>query len=225
MLGNSAEPRPHLVPEPYSPFEWPIGGKITSLSPAPPQLMVDIVRVLQNRQSRRLLGSLSITQLGHLLWLSCRTHSLRSSDYGFDQQFRPHPSAGAMHPIHLVCQRSSGMFWERYDPLEHSLVALPGSEGLAQGARARAANILPSSEAVMLALVAEPGKTGAKYEDGQSLVWRDAGVVLGYLSLLAEVLKLGFCPLGMTGDAYVAPISTCGKLQGAGLALIGTSAL
>jgi hypothetical protein len=129
-----------------------------------------------------------------------------------------------MHPIHLVCQRSTGKPWERYDPLQHSLVAVPGSEGYAQEARAKAAHILPSDDAVLLALVAEAGKTGAKYEDGLSLVWRDAGVVLGYLSLVAEVLKLGFCPLGMTGDAYIAPISAQGQLQGAGLALIGTSA-
>jgi len=223
MQGNFAEPRPRSVPETYSLFEWPAGGRVTRLNPAPPQLIVDIVQVLQNRQSRRLLGSLSLTQLGYLLWLSCRTHSLRSSDYGFDQEFRPHPSAGAMHPIHLVCQRSAGMPWERYDPLAHSLVALPQSERYAQEARVRAANILPTDEAVLLALVAESGKTGAKYEDGQSLVWRDAGVVLGYLSLIAETLKLGFCPLGMTGDAYVAPMSAQGQLQGAGLALIGVS--
>lgn len=223
MPESFPEPRPRLTPNKYSPFPWPAGGEVTRLSPAPAQLMVDVVQVLQNRQSRRLLRNLPLTQLGHLLWLSCRTHSLRTSDYGFDQQFRPHPSAGAMHPIHLICQRSTGMPWEHYDPLEHSLVIVPGSEGYAQEARAKAAHILPSDGAVLLGLVAEAGKTGAKYENEQSLVWRDAGVVLGYLSLIAEALKLGFCPLGMTGDAYIAPISAQDRLQGAGLALIGTS--
>lgn len=222
MQDDFAEPRPRQVVMPYITFEWPSNGQRTPLHPPAPQLQVDIVQVLQNRQSRRHLGGLSLDELGHLLWLCCRTHTLCSSGYGFDQHFRPHPSAGAMHPIHLVCQRTAGMPWERYDPLEHSLVVVPETETIAQLAREKAASIIPSEKAVLLGLVAEPGKTGAKYEAAQSLVWRDAGVVLGYLSLISEVLNLGFCPLGMTGNAYLSPIALSGQLQGAGLAFVGT---
>ena len=150
---------------------------------------------------------------------------MRSSDYGFEQHFRPHPSAGAMHPIHVVCQRQEGMPWERYDTLRHILAEIPGSESNAQLAREKSAHILPTAEAVLVGLVAEPGKTEAKYESAQSLIWRDAGVVLGYLSVIAEALKLGFCPLGMTGDVYLAPISATGQLRGVGLALVGTCSL
>ncbi len=214
------EPKPRATPGYYEPFKWPRGA-VTRLEPAAARPNIDIAQVLQERQSRRLLDALPVSELGALLWLTCRTHSLRSSEFGFDQEFRPYPSAGAMHPIHVVCQRSAGMHWERYEPLEHALVGVPGTEALAQAAREKAANILPTSEAVLVGLVAEPGKTAAKYEGAESLVWRDAGVLLGYLSLVTETLGLGFCPLGMTGNLYLAPISPAGQLHGVGLAVVG----
>lgn len=202
------------------PFEW-TRGEITLLQPAAAQLNVDIVRVLQERQSRRNFSPISIAQLGELLYLTCRTHTSRSSDYGFEQHFRPYPSAGAMHPIHLVCQRMPGMPWERYEPLEHALVVVPGSEALAQNARQQARRFFVTDNAVLVGLVAEVGKTAAKYESAQSLLWRDAGVVLGYLSLVGEALGLSFCPLGATGELHLAPMCSDGRLQGAGLAALG----
>lgn len=223
MRESSCEPRPRATPGYYEPFKWP-RGEVTRLEPAAAQFNVDIVQVLQERQSRRSLDALPLPELGALLWLTCRTHSLRLSEFGFDQEFRPYPSAGAMHPIHVVCQRSAEMPWERYEPLEHALVGVPGTEALAQSAREKAGNILPISEAVLVGLVAEPGKTAAKYECVESLVWRDAGVLLGYLSIVAETLGLGFCPLGMTGNSFLAPVSTAGQLHGVGLAVIGTQA-
>jgi SagB-type dehydrogenase family enzyme len=221
MQESFCEPKPRAKPGHYEPFKWP-RGEITQLEPAAAQINVDIVQVLQERQSRRLLDALPPSELGALLWLTCRTHSHRTSKFGFDQEFRPYPSAGAMHPIHVVCQRFPGMPWERYEPTLHALVGVPGTEALAQSAREKAASILPTNEAVLVGLVAEPGKTAAKYECAESLVWRDAGVLLGYLSLVTETLGLGFCPLGMTGDLYLAPISTAGQLHGVGLAVVGT---
>jgi hypothetical protein len=102
------------------------------------------------------------------------------------------------------------------------LVSVPGTEALAQGARDYTGRAVPADGAVLIGLVAEAGKTAAKYEAEQSLVWRDAGVVLGYLSLVAEILQLSFCPLGMTGDEFVKPMSASGQLRGAGLVLLGS---
>jgi hypothetical protein len=74
----------------------------------------------------------------------------------------------------------------------------------------------------LVSLVAEPGKTAAKYANHESLVWRDAGVVLGYMSLMAEALKLSFCPLGITGRPYVTDcLPNASTLQAVGLAVLG----
>lgn len=184
---------------------------------------MDLVQVLRDRQTRRDFSRALVPQaLDQLLWLTCRTHSTTPSALGFDLQFRPHPSAGAIQPIHIVLQLGPGGAWERYEPFQHALVELPGTERLADAARADASKAVPAREAVLLALVAEPGRTGAKYENAESLVWRDAGVVLGYLSLVSEALGLSFCPLGMTGDAYVASLCEKGQLSGVGLAFLGS---
>lgn len=221
MRANFNEPYPRLPPGMYSEYKWPQGEE-TRLESGPPTLVLDMVQILRTRQTRRIFNSLSLSDLGKLLWLTCRTHSSRSSVFGFDQHFRPHPSAGAMHPIHIICQRNPSMPWERYHPVEHKLISVTGTEALAQDARDFSARIVPSEGAVLIGLVAEAGKTAAKYNVEHSLVWRDAGVVLGYLSLIAETLQLSFCPLGITGNAFVMPISNKGQLQGAGLALIGS---
>lgn len=184
---------------------------------------MDLSEVLQDRQTRRHFGrALTMSELGKLLWFTCRTHSRVASAFGFDQQFRAHPSAGAVHPIHVLLQLSPASPWGRYDTLEHALVEIPGTLGMADQARNSASQLVHGGDAALLLLVGEPGKTAAKYESPESLVWRDAGIVLGYLSLVSEMLGLSFCPLGLTGDAYVAPISEPGLLRGGGLAWLGS---
>jgi hypothetical protein len=126
-----------------------------------------------------------------------------------------------MHPIHVLCQMAAGTPWSRYDAVAHSLVEVPGSTALAERARLVAGELLAVREGVLIALVAESGKTAAKYENPGSLVWRDAGVVLGYLSLLAQALGLAFCPLGLTGHDFAEPIAPQGVLDGVGLAVVG----
>lgn len=201
-------------------FDWP-SGKTMEIEAKLDVLEIDLRAVLNHRQSTRNFLPLTLPQLGSLLWLTARTHSRRTSPYGFHQEYRPYPSAGALHPIHLLFQREVGQPWTRYDSTSHLLVQVPGTEKLADDARIAANQVLRVQEGTVLALAAEPGKTSAKYEHPESLVWRDAGVVLGYLSVTCEALGLAFCPLGLTGNNYIAPIAASGKLQGVGLAILG----
>ena len=70
--------------------------------------------------------------------------------------------------------------------------------------------------------MAEPGKTAAKYEHHETLVWRDAGVVLGYMSLVAEALGLSFCPLGLTGRPQLTEfLPESQAMHGVGLSVLG----
>ena len=70
-------------------------------------------------------------------------------------------------------------------------------------------------------LLAEPGKTSAKYQHGESLIWRDAGILLAVMALIAEALDYSFCPLGITGEPWADQLATSGVLMGVGLALVG----
>jgi len=110
----------------------------------------------------------------------------------------------------------------RYDPVGHALIELSGSKDSAAAGRVEAGRLIELQQGVLLGLVAEPGKTAAKYENHETLVWRDAGVVLGYMSLVAEALGLTFCPLGITGWPYLTDyLPDASPLQAVGLAVLG----
>ncbi|MCW5660092.1 MAG: nitroreductase family protein [Burkholderiaceae bacterium] len=187
-------------------------------------MALDLVALLEQRQTRRQFEKpLDDTTLGEILWLACRNRSARPSVFGPDQESRVHPSAGAMHPIHILLARETGP-WLRYDPLEHALIELPHSGASAAAGRRAASSLVELEHGTLIGLVAEPGKTAAKYEHPESLVWRDAGVVLGYLSLMAEALGLAFCPLGTTGQPYLTEyLPGSSALQAVGLAVVSAA--
>lgn len=216
-------PRPRTKPLQYMPVQWP-RGSILPLKARDESLLLDLVQLLERRRTRRNFSkTLALETLGELLWLGCRSRSSRSGPLGFSLESRPSPSAGSIHPIHVLISRQAGEPWFRYDAAEHILVEVSGSETHASAARMAANEVVPVGHALLLGFVAEPGKTAAQYEAPESLVWRDAGVLLGYLSLLAEAMELSLCPLGITGDPYLAALDSQGQLHGAGMALIGPS--
>lgn len=216
------DPVPHDKPVPYAPVAWP-QGVFTVLKPRSEPLAVDMVSLLERRQTRReFSGTVSEAVLGEFLWLACRSRSSRLSPYGVDQESRSHPSAGAMHPIHVLVGMAAEMPWQRYDAQRHAFTELPGSETNASAVRKSADQLVRIDKGVVLALVAEPGKTASKYREAASLVWRDGGVVLGYMSVIAEALGLSFCPLGITGNPFLSEIPQVGVgLHGAGIAILG----
>lgn len=217
-LGN---PTPRPSPLPYIPFEWPT-GTTTQLSPPGVLELPNLVEVFNSRRSKRSFGLVDEKQLSNLLWLCCRIQGNIRADLGFPLSLRPCPSAGSIHPIHVVISLPEKPGWMRYDPLEHALVTLPDSYATSATARLNADSIVPSEAGVVLMFAAEPGKTFSKYADANSLVWRDAGVLLGYFSLAAHALRLSFCPLGVTGEPWAGQLDKQGRLVGVGLAIVGS---
>lgn len=217
------DPMPRAYAAKYQPFVWPSGLK-RPLRPRDQALRLDFCALLEQRQTRRAFTKqLESATLGEFLWLACRNRSSRPSLFGPNQESRVYPSAGAMHPIHVLLAPCTGL-WMRYDPVEHALVDVPGSTDSAEASRDAAGRLVDLGQGTLIGLVAEPGKTAAKYENHETLVWRDAGVVLGYMSIIAEALGLTFCPLGITGQPYLTDyLSDAAPLQAAGLAALGVA--
>lgn len=215
------DPIPRSQPVMYRPFVWPEGTAL-QLAPRNHALELDLVELLVLRQTRRdFKKPIEDARLGEFLWLACRNRSSRPSPFGSDQESRVYPSAGAMHPIHVLIARDGGC-WMRYDPVTHMLVELPGSTDSVAAAREVAGHLIEVGRGLLVGFVAEPGKTAAKYENHETLVWRDAGVVLGYMSVVAEALGLAFCPLGITGRPYLTDyLPDTVSLHGVGLAVVG----
>ena len=82
--------------------------------------------------------------------------------------------------------------------------------------------VLDIQSGIVIRLIAEPGKTCAKYEHADSLIWRDAGVLIGHMALVAEALDCSFCPLGITGHEWCASLKLEDRLAGVGLAILGS---
>lgn len=215
-----SSPTVRAEPGRYQPFTWP-DGAFHALPEVEDVGDEGIFKLLDQRRTRRTFSTLNEDQLGQLLWRCARTQSIAESDYGFDLELRPTPSAGAMHPIHILVHLAGGSNWSRYDSRRHGLVELLGSAEAFAGLEGQCHEVMPAVQATRLLLVAEPGKTCAKYQNGESLIWRDAGALLAVMAVIAEALGCTFCPLGITGDPWAGRLAPAGVLFGVGIALVG----
>lgn len=215
-LGN---PVPRAAHQPYTPVEWAEHERLT-LPAVGPLGTRDIHQLFGERRTQRSFKPMTLGELSSLLWLTARVQQTGAGDLGFPLTHRPCPSGGSIHPIHLVfhLEETSGL--ARYDPWRHELVVVPHSEEMASSMRSAATNLVAGGGTVV-ALVAEPGKTFAKYAQAASVVWRDAGVLLGYLALAAKALGMTFCPLGITGEPWTSQLDRQGRLVGVGMGIIG----
>lgn len=216
-LGN---PRPRAELERYSPIEWP-GQSIEKL-PVPLRLpAVGLAEVVCSRRTYREFSELPIDGLAALCWLSLRGYFSEESALGFPVSYRVAPSAGAIHPIHVIVGDKKVNSLRRYDPFAHSLIGVDVSDDVQEGLWRDISEVLDPQAATVLLYAAEFGKTAAKYHASSSLIWRDAGVLIGHMALVAEALSLAFCPLGITGDQWCRQLDRKGRLAGVGVALVG----
>ncbi|MEX5570402.1 hypothetical protein Q1J55_21580 [Pseudomonas syringae] len=213
-------PTVRAEPSYYQPFTWP-DGTLHALPEIEDVGDEGILNLLEQRRTGRTFNALSEGQLGQLLWRCARTQAIAKSDYGFELELRPVPSAGAIHPIHILISFPGASNWLRYDSRRHGLVEISGSMEILAGLKDQCHDALSAEQATRLLLVAEPGKTSAKYQHGESLIWRDAGALLAFMAMIAEALDYSFCPLGITGEPWAGRLAPAGVLTGVGVALVG----
>lgn len=222
-LGN---PRPRPEARRHSPVRWADGERIAlkALAELPSVhgiFQKSLIDLSMQRRSNRAFELLPLDHLGWLLALVDQQLAKGPRDLGFALTQRPAPSAGAIHPIHLIVQSPGLVGWHRYDSEAHELVRVQCQASVDE-VRAATDELLAAPKASLVLLVAEFGRTAAKYENSASLVWRDAGVLLGYLSLAAEALDLAFLSLGITGDSWAQRLVDETGLAGVGAAFVGT---
>lgn len=209
----------------YSPLEWPESNiyplediQLSALSHS----ARSFAAIMAERQTRYGFGAMSMQELGSLLALTCKVRSVGSCQMGFPLSKRPAPSAGAIHPIHVVIHLADSPVLHRYDPFAHALLELTCKVNTSD-LRCAMNNVVNCGDGVLLMFVAEFGLTDAKYENAESLVWRDAGILQGYFSIAAESLSLRFVPLGITGEPWASSITGQRGLTGVGCAVVGTA--
>ena len=178
--------------------------------------------VLDSRHSCRALTPISFELLGALLWHAARTRATREGD---EWEKRAAPSAGGLHPIHLLVLPSDRDDVLLYDPLSHSLQKLAGANALdVVQLRAEFHEVVPTARGVFLVLAADGERTRSGYTNPDSLVWRDAGCLIATTQFVASWLGLGSCPLGVLGGGVVDLVAPSGGLTPAGVLALGTRA-
>ena len=218
---NLGDPYPKENPEPYIPFKWE-KGDIIRLKMFPESLNLPFSEVLDARMSKRQFGAIDDSQLGIFLWHACRTRGTGASELGFDLEHRASPSAGAIHPIHLLLNRPRDIRWWLYQPRHHELVEIKEAQSKLLGLSAFSKKVLKGDNAICILFLAEPGKTLAKYQHGCSLIWRDTGALISIMALTAAAQGLQFCPLGITGEPWASGLIDQRQLVGVGCALLGS---
>ena len=229
-LGN---PYPRPEPAPYTPLQWPEGEALVFEDRLPamdrPESLVafsacaaSFASLVGSRRTRYGFGALGLQALGTLFTLTSRISLQGSDQLGFALSQRPAPSAGAIHPIHVIAHLSGSSRLHRYDPLAHSLRELSCNVDVSK-LRDTMNVVVNGGEAVLLMFVAEPGRTFAKYAQACSLVWRDAGILQGYFSMAAEALGLNFSLLGVTGEPWAGELVQKPGLTGVGAAFVGAT--
>ena len=164
-----------------------------------------LYEILTCRESRREGLRPSREDIAHLLWHSARTLRVAKEESGFLWQHRPSPSGGGRHPVDiLVCSSFTHPTLDLYDPLAHCLcrLAVVDQAALTQFVYEVDA-VLPVGDAAILWFVAQFDRTMSKYQNGESLVWLDAGALLSTVYLVAEASGLACCAVGITGTPWV----------------------
>jgi len=161
--------------------------------------------VVGRRRSRRVFRELANTRLGALLWYTFKTSSKEKHNDGRTWEQRPVPSAGGLHPVHVIVQPTEGKQFPllHYDPLGHALCDLNVDVGRCRDLRHHVESVLDPQEGTVLWLIGDFKKMHAYYENAASLLWRDSGVVIGFLCLVADALELNSCALGICGDSWL----------------------
>lgn len=163
--------------------------------------------VLETRRSFKRWGTqpMSVQELGEWLYRSARIRGVIEQDaqHVYSVTSRPHPGAGAIHPlelyvvVHDCAGLSAGLY--HYRPREHELTQISGqtskTDALLNGARgAMGASDKPPILVIMAARIL---RMTWKYSSmAYAAILKDVGVLFQNFYLVATAMNLASCALG-----------------------------
>lgn len=180
--------------------------------------------VVNNRMSSRNFRKLSLDEIGSALWAASKVKSLSIQENGYILTHRPASSAGARHPIDIIILSATLNCKEfhYYNPFDHSLNKLRLENFLVDDFLNHVESIIPYGEGTIVWFICHPDRTSAKYENFQSLVWRDAGTLIHSMQIACSALGLSSCPIGSLGEPFISQgFSPLGEIFGVGGMVIG----
>lgn len=210
------------VEEPVSGYEYALGERVKLSKPIKP-LNSPFGEVISSRKSSRQFNTITVAQLGEVLWYTAKVKSFHQQENGYLITHRGTPSAGARHPIDILIYNSAifnNDHFYYYNPFDHSInqVTHSNTAPLIQHVN----QIIPIDNGTLLWFVAHQQRTAAKYEHAESLIMRDSGALINSIQLTCTALNLNSCPIGSLGEPYISDFfNNQHGLSGAGGLLIG----
>jgi hypothetical protein len=188
--------------------------------PQPTESPFVFSEVLKRRRSGDVFPPLQDAGLSNFLHEVASLQQLGVSDV--NRQRRYVASMGALHPAHLLIYRPQ-KGWFVYLPEHHALGVMTVNHDSAAAVRNMVREHHPSETATLLCLLSDCDLVGNYYEHYVSLLFKDAGVLLGHASLVAAAHNLAFRILGRNGTTAVEGLvpSLPFKTLASGLALLG----
>lgn len=220
-MASPTEPTPRLPAGAFEPFR-PAGIEI--VLPVPEgEPGFGFGAVLAERRSG-IGGCLTLERLAALLWHSARVRQRHPHGrFGLPWDQRASASAGGLHVIHLLCLplEETGQAGV-YDPLAHALVGADISSDAGARNRELVHSLTGARAGTAIWFAADEGKLRACYENGGSLILRDAGALAATIELCCAWLGLTACTLGALGGSMPAEFGLpSARFVGAGGILIG----
>ena len=182
----------------------------------------EFLDVVMRRRSRSKGDAVNKLELSKFLYYSSKVISQERQPSGFVSQQRPSPSAGGRHPIDLLVGKGGeAEDYYIYDPLRHCLLEVHLINPTYQRRLCNeAAASLSTRSATFIFFLGQISRTSAKYENPETLLWRDSGCLLATMGLVAEALGLNFCASGITGNPWIQQLFGTDTLLGLGAAVL-----
>lgn len=220
--GIFLEPTPRIPAIPGPGATWLENFPMLPFCIPEPKEPVNIFSVLRQRRSSREFEPLPAEGLSALLFHSAKTLEVGRRETSPDWEHRPLPASGGCHAVQIliVPPKSVDQACGVYDSRSHSCLAIDCDAG-----RINAHKVLEEMEMkghpTLLLFFVDPSRIDGYYTNWESLVWRDSGVLVGGMSLVATALKLRFCPLGFSGTSLIRDFLPDPRLIGVGGCAVG----
>jgi hypothetical protein len=198
MENTEKEPIRLEEPGPYQRAELRFVQEVAL--PPPLQLRGSFVAALAKRRSAEVFAPIAVQELATWLHYTASIQAVNAEDRNRQRRFVA--SFGALHPTHIVLAGPDDN-WTAYVAARHALGQLRVNPQMATSLRGRARDCFPTEEATLIVLLTDADLVDHYYLNAQSLMLRDAGVLLGHGSLVAAALGLGFRILGGSGTLLV----------------------
>lgn len=180
-----------------------------------------LATLLEARQSRRDLSTISIQELGPLFYLSSRSKYSQINDIALKVEKRNIPSCGALHTISCVVSKFNSDDWYLYNPYSHSFDKLIVDVKAINGFKRECQELINTRAGFLIWYVCDFERLSCKYKHAESLALRESGVISATQNLLAEDMGFKFCMLGLSGFEHAVVLSEERRLLGVGAAAIG----